>query len=509
MQVPSPPLLADPYESERWGHTRLRRRLLDGTWRQDLIDRVVKQLGPLRAVAQGGIDMSANPFRVTNRELSTLYMSPGMVRHNEAAAAEPMIAEGGALDRSGWWAQQRRYQTWAIGCREYLTRAHATEAGELRYRPVPPDLVLASSDMGTPDVPNAVSEARLRKHPVKNELVWTWDRFDISNPDEPVFEIREFVHGPSPYGKDWTDKYGPTGWPDLLKNAEGMPVLPYVVHHAERIGDRLWDPWEQFELLEGSLTLAVLMSFWLHVVQDASWPQRWVLGAAPVGLTTRGDDEESGARRQEIITDPATLLALEPIMEGIQAQVGQFQPGGDPETLLRAIDSYAARLMQDAGMSGSDVLKVSADPRSGYAIALSNDGKREAQRRYTSSFRDADQRLMGLSAILLNRAADMNLPEDGYSVVYSEIPLSADERRGREESVLRRLDAGLLKRSSAYVELNPGLSDEQAQQDLAAIDAERAARAAMVAPQRASSAPNTDPDAAADDAAGEDDQPTT
>ncbi len=135
-------------------------------------------------------------------------------------------------------------------------------------------------------------------------------------------------------------------------------------------------------------------------------------------------------------------------------------------------EAITARLGADAGIAASDMQRMSGDPRSGYAISLSNNGKREAQRRFVTSFRDADERLMDLSAVLLNRAAGLGLPESGYSVIYREIPLSPEELRGREESVLRRREAGLLSRLDAYRELNPGLSAAQAAADLAAIDAE-------------------------------------
>ena len=146
-----------------------------------------------------------------------------------------------------------------------------------------------------------------------------------------------------------------------------------------------------------------MLSLFLHVTVDASWPQRWALGARPQGLETT--DADGNAVRQEVVTDPATILILERINDELQPQIGQFKAGGDPVELLTAIEAYAARLASDAGVSGSDMQRMSGDPRSGYAISLSADGKRQQQRRYSESFRISDQRLMGLSATLLNRLA--------------------------------------------------------------------------------------------------------
>lgn len=491
--LPPLPTFPDSWDAQRAEHTRLRRRLIDGVWEQDLRRRILDHLGHVRSQAQGAPDLSANPYRVTCRELATLYLAPAEVRHDLEAPA--MTDDRSAVVRSGLWAQARRYQTWTIGCRDYLVRASASEAGALRYRPVAPDLVVASSTADEPDVPVAVSELRLREHPVKKKPVWTWDRVDVSDPDAPVYQVREWdAKGEgSMYGLDWSSAFGlPDEYP--YRRRDGVPVLPYVMHHAERVGDRLWDPWEGQELLEGSLNLAVLMSFWLHVVKDASWPQRYGVNVRPAGLETV--DSDGKAVRQEVITDPAVLLILEQVVEGLQPVISQFQPGGDPKVLLEAIEMYAARLAADAGVSASDMQRMSGDPRSGYAISLSNDGKREAQRRFVTSFRDADERLMSLSAVLLNGATGSALPEDGYTVIYREIPLSPAELQGREESVLRRHEAGLLSRLNAYRELNPGITEQQAADDLAAIDAERAAMTAPPAqpPAKQQPEPDDEPD---------------
>src|SRR5690606_29959943 len=143
-----------------------------------------------------------------------------------------------------------------------------------------------------------------------------------------------------------------------------------------------------------------------------------------------------------------------------------------PEALLRAIDAYAHRLAQDAGVSASDIHKMSGDARSGYAISLTNEGKRAAQRRYAPAFQPVDERMMAVAATLFNRANDTALPEDGYHVVYAEIPLSPEEQSARRQHVTEARAAGLMSRLKAYMTLNPGVTEEQAQRDLEAIDEE-------------------------------------
>jgi hypothetical protein len=193
-------------------------------------------------------------------------------------------------------------------------------------------------------------------------------------------------------------------------------------------------------------------------------------------------DQNGRTVRQELVTDPATLLALEAIVRDSPVEVGQFQPGGDPVAAMEAMQAYAAWLMHDAGISGSDLLRTSGDPRSGYALSLSNECKRAAQRRNAPQFRDADQRLVALSAILLNRATGSALPEDGYSVVYTAIPQSPEELQARRQHLLDLMGKGLMSKVDVYMELHPGLTREQAAKELQRIQTEDASGDASSSP---------------------------
>lgn len=476
-------------DAARWRHSALRRRMLDGRWERDLQTRVQEHVGSVRADAWGTIDCSANPFRVICRELSTLYLDAPHIRHDQDGADE--ISK--AMSEAGLWAMMPRHQSRVIGCREYLLRVHATKQGQLRYRPVPPDLVIADADAELPDWPVRICE--LRERLIGGDYRWAWDVLDVSDPKQPVYQVRLSDSAGKPLGEDLSERFlggNRSGSHYPYRRADGTPVLPYVLHHAERRGDQLWDAFEGIELVGGALTLGVLYTFWLHLVQDASWPQRYALNARPAGLETR--DQHGNVTRLEIVTDPATLLILEKMLEdpAAQAIIGQFQAGGNPKELLEAIDSYAARLAQDAGVSGTDLLRTSGDPRSGYALSLSNEGKRAAQRRFTPQFRESDRWMVALSAILLNRASGSSLPEDGYSVLYQQIPLSPDELAARRDHVLALVDAGLLSKVDGYMELNPGLTRKQAEKELERIEAENK-RFEPAKPQPPAAPPPSDP----------------
>jgi hypothetical protein len=118
--------------------------------------------------------------------------------------------------------------------------------------------------------------------------------------------------------------------------------------------------------------------------------------------------------------------------------------------------------------------------RSGYAIALSNEGKRAAARRYAPVFRRADEQLMSTTAVLFNRATGSALPELGYQITYKDLPLSPEELQARRANVIELMGAGLLSRTRAYMELNPGMTEASAVNELARIDAEKVIAATVV-----------------------------
>lgn len=461
--VPNMPRVADPHENRRMAHTRLRRRLLDGVFLGDLEDRILEHLGSQRTRMTGPPDLSGMFFGSLCRELSTLYLSPPTIHHQLEAATRTLTD---AVAAAGLWPAMLRYQSWVVGCRDYAMRADVASDGMLTYRAVAPDCIVGDAPVDRPDQPYRLAELRERGGE------WTWDVFDAADIDQPRHYICEAVEGRDPLECPlWDGPQPADDWPPLYRTADGVPVVPYVLHHAEVMTDRLWDPWAWLTVVEGSLNHSVLCSFWLHLVRDASWPQRYSID---LQLWGEGVDGDGADRLGEVVTDPASLLRFIATQDARSPTAGQFAPGGDPEATLRAIDNYAARIAQDAGISTSDMQR-GGDPRSGYAISLSNEGKRSAQRRFAAPFQLADQRLMALSAVLLNRAHSLALPESGWEVAYAPIPLSPEELRSRREHALEMYDRGLATRVQTYMDLHPGVSRDRAVAELAQVDIERGA----------------------------------
>lgn len=461
------PLPTDPAESARCQHTRLRRRMLYGAWRDDLATLIIARVGRGRAAAWGIPDMSANPFRALCQQVAVLYDRPPQISHPADPQGTASMVLAAELERAGAWSLLARVQRDTVGLREMLVRVDVDEDdGRLLLRPVPPDLVEARPDVDCPDEIGSLREARLRRGE-SGLAIWTWDEIDPAAETYRVVteagqEITTQVLGRSASGESY-----------LYRDADGEALLPYALYHAARTGV-LWDPYEGRELVEGTLQVGLLWTFWGHCVQDASWPQRYVAGWGPATANTEGDP---GAPRTVVEVDPSILLQLVPLTDVAgQGLIGQWQPGAEPDKLAESITAYERRLAAYAGLSPSDFARVSGDPRSGYALAISREGQREAARRLEPQFRRGDEGLLRLCSAALNRwserhGAPLGLPEDGWRIRYESLPPSPDEQRAQREQVLGLIQAGLMSRPQAYMELHPGVSLQEATAALAAVGA--------------------------------------
>ena len=470
---PIPPLPSDPDDATRWEHTRLRRRLLYGSWREDLDRRISQAIGAVRREAWGVPDLSSNVFRASMQSLAVLYDRRPKVSHNETGAADAL---SGYVVPSGLWSLMQRIQRDTLGLREMFLRVdvvqHEGQAPEVVYRPIPPDMVLAYADPEHPDEPVEVRELRLRRDRL-GRARWTYDVLCVAGYKEPFYRV---ISAGTDSGEDLSAEYlgvegGLVGEAYPYRYADGRPMLPLVLYHASKTG-MLFDPYEALELVEGSLNVAVFWSMFGHVIRQASWPQRYAVGVRVPSATIHGEQENT--IRESIVPDPATVLLFEPSDEGMAPQISQWDAGADPQTLQDAISMYERRLAAFAGISPSDVQRVAGDPRSGFAIAINREAAREVQRRFEPIFSPIDEELMGKTAALINRVTGGALPEEGYRVAYESLPPSAEERQSERDHVVGLISAGLLDRVEAYRQLHPGLSRADAEAALREINASNA-----------------------------------
>ena len=436
-----PPIPSDPSEAVRVDHARLRRRMMSGTWNQDLAGRMRRNLGNVRAEAIGEPDMSANPFEATCTGSSALYDLAPKVSNPDPAS---VVAMGEWTSAAMLWPMMARNQAMTLAQRELLVKVSVsvdTGRPEVVYTPVYVDLALLDPDPMRPSRPIRVRHAVQRAEPVSGRATWTWDEWDIR--DVPVYRVLA-ADGET----DVSAAYGlPAGglrgeaYPAI--RGDGRAFLPFSTYHAAVTG-YLLDPFYRRELVEGNLNVGVLWTFFGHCVRAASWPQRYLIGGA-----IASERAENNYRR--IVADPATILEVlaDPGFDG-QPSAGQWGSASDPEAVAKAIGLYEARFTAYAGMDPADLQRTSGDPRSGYALAISQEGRIRAQRRYAPVFAPSDAETLSITASLVNRALGFQaVSEDGWAVEYTALPPSIEERDAKRREALELLAAGLLTPAEA------------------------------------------------------------
>ena len=478
--IPSKPVAPTSACQARWDHTALRRRLIQGTWEEDLEDELFRHLPADRREAWGVADMSSNALEQVTRQLAMLYHELPSITHAEDISA--LIGREGYVTKSGYWQLMQRIQQYTIGMRECVVRIdvvphvkgiRARHSGIL-YRVVTPDYVYAEASPDAPDIPLYYQEYRLRYSESKKSYEWIVDILDIRDEQKPVFGMYR-INSDGTVGDDVSEEY--MGHPAHVgdsypyRTKDGIAFIPIQIYHAEKTG-QLWNAFDGSQLTFGTLTSAVLFSFYLHLVRDACWSQKYVAGLQLAGQSAL--DTDLPARRAAITTDPSSILVFTSDPDiNTQPLIGSFEPSADPQTLLESIAKYEYRVATSAGIS-SEVLRQSGDPRSGYALSISRDGQREAQKKYAPIFRLCDEELLGKTACLCNRFLGTSLPEDGYRVQYSQLNLSPEEMKAQREDVIQKLSAGLISPVDAIMILNPDFDEQEAKNELNRIRKERA-----------------------------------
>jgi hypothetical protein len=476
--LPMMPFGCDPQTQARWEHTALRRRLIIGAWEQDIEDELSRHLPPDRRESWGPADLSSNPFEQITRQLAVLYHeTPNINNLNGDISA--LVNRDGLVMQAGLWPLMQRVQQMVIGLRESIVRIDITmDANDVpngvQYRLVTPDFVYCESDPDRPDVPNYYRELRLRKNE-HGKMVWVADVLDIRNPNAPMFGMF-IANTDGTLGEDVTQYY--TGQPTQVgeaypyRDSQGRPYLPLVMYHAEKTG-HLWDAYNGSQMVYGSLTSAVLYSMWVHCVRDCAWAQKYGVGIGVAGLSQMDTDQIS--RRSSIATDPSSILMFtqDPDATG-QPMIGTFTNPTDPHSLLESVAKYEMRVALSAGLSPSDISRQQGDPRSGFALAVSKSGQRDAQKKYAPVFRMADEELLSKTAMLANRFMGTKLPEDGYRVSYQSMPLTPDEMRAQREDIISKLQAGLISPVTAVMMMYEDMDPREARDYLEQIRRDRA-----------------------------------
>ena len=447
-------------EIRRVDHSRLRRRLLYEEFENDLIERVKKNIGNVRRAAWGNVDLTANPYQSMWAGAAALYdEEPGIIVPAGNDALCELVAE------TGFWAQQQRVQRDTLALREMFVRADVDDDGQLSFRPAFPDMISATAHPRRPSVP-----LRIRESIHHERLGWLRHDLDVRDPANPAYRVYD-RNGELVTKEALGDTYDGADYP--YRDTDGAPFLPYVLYHAAETGC-LFDAFTHRAIVEGSLNIGVLLTFYGHLVRNAAWAQRYAVNLEPVGLEVRNADGSTSTRR-EVVTDPATLLLLKQVDGTAPGSTGQWSAPGDPEGVLRSIGMYERRIQLLAGFAPPDVTRQEADIRSGYSLAVDREAMRAKQRMFEPQFRRGDQAVLRMAACLHNRVKSTRFSEIAadYRPVYKGLPRSPAEIRVHLEEVKAKQDAGMIGPVTAYRELHPEVSYDEAVLQLAQVATEK------------------------------------
>lgn len=444
-----PPLPGDTDDAGRREHVRLRLRLLTGEWQDDLQRHMSQNFDPIRERVVGRPDISTNLLESVTSQLSALYDEQPVLAHEDEDAAALMSS---LLADAGWASIGSTYQQVTLGVRECHLRPTLGPKGVV-LRIVTPDVVDAEASPDDPDMPILLTEARVRDLGAGQE--WYWDRFDLRDLERPTYRVIRARDG-----VDLTAEIlGSLDYPAAFRLGDGTPILPYATYHARRTG-RLYNWRTGIETVEGTLTAAVLWSWWLHSVRDSAWAQRWTMDAALRGGSVTGRGAGAAAT---VSTDPSSVMQFR--SDGERASIGQWNPPVDPLTLGTAVAEFEQRLLVHYDLSPADVQARTSTPTSGLSISLRREAVRRVQGKVQPEFRRGDLQMLRIIAAATHDAP-APLPAEGWSIDYPGQPRSAEEIASTLGRHTMLIEAGLESRVDAYLDLHPGISREQAVEQL-------------------------------------------
>ena len=437
-------------DQARWREQSLRVRLLTGRHIDDVRNEIEDMCAlEVAADLQINPDLSRNPFRLIYQQLNVAYLEPPEIRIRDEEEQDMSSIVTPKL-----WAQQQTTGLYTLALNEVLVRVdfkHWADATECSYRLVLPDSTVVTAMENEPDQPGKVEELRYRK----NE--WTWDVWDVRDPKNPVFMIEKYDEQGDRV--DATEEYAPElagGYPYRAK--DGKPILPYVLYHKQ-VGSQLWNWSQGTELSRGSLRLAALWSHWSDGFLNAAHPQRWAMDVD----TQAGVSRTIGGTAVDVVPVDRKSIIKFHSKGPTGGSLGQFSSAMDPSNAAEALRLYEQGLAVYAGLNPSDLQITAA--QSGYAIVVSREGQRRAQKLIEPALRLADQKLLATAAALSNMYLNTNLPEDprSYGIFYRALKPSIEERKAQADVLEAESTLGIISKIDVLRGLHPEIeSDEEA-----------------------------------------------
>lgn len=443
-------------DRDRIANAFMLRQFLEGDWTGELAKHGTKQLGALRAKLVGEWDTGSNLFRSFVEQTCTMYdeepgQPPGPLRD--------LFQDG------GWWAMARQHQQYVRGLHESLV--YVGWDSEMRiptFEHVTADLVTIEAAPTNRARAETIWRAKHRPVPGSRsgEGAWYWDRWSTAGGGS-------FTIWTNDRARDVTTQFpeATAGWTAYpYKDEEQRPILPFALYHDRGPGKGIWSPTKRdSEIIFGTKQSALLWTAAVHGVLRASWSQRLLFNGKVKGGTT---ETVVGYAVRTVTPDPTAILQV----DGENAREGEWGSAIDIDASERFARMYGARLMVEYGLPPSDMVIESLNPASGASITVSQTGKRRIAARDRLPMRTGDARLAEVVAAV-GRANGRPASAKGWSLRYHGVALTIDEREKVVRYVAQELELGVADRVTAYQEIHPGTSTEDAETDLTEIDKRR------------------------------------
>ena len=418
------------------------------------------------------------------------------------------------VDGAGIWSTGQERSRKAIGMGDALIMVGWTgtyegrmatieEGGRPAIRFLRPQDCYVQTDPYAPDIPTIFAEQGRRFVVDSGRMEDVWDVYDVSDPANPSFSVRRpndkaGQPGQPPFGPAWTAPSAPASSGDDYpwRSVTGAPLVP-VVRWSPYDTLTFWHDLSVRDQARGSLHSIAHWTYATRCARDASGSTVLLLDVEkPAGNTT---NQGNADQVSSMPLEPGAFVFMTSV-GGKQPQVSVVGPGANLEDVAGFALHYELEQFVRAGISPTDIQRVSADPASGAAMAISNQGRREYAMAIEPAFRRADLRALQLMAIACAKWGGETYPEDNYEIVYDVPAESPQAQQGRRDHMTWMREQGLRSSVDLYVSEHPGVSRERAVEMLRRVRAEEAAIGAPVATPKGAAPPkDSPPDSGVDD----------
>jgi hypothetical protein len=308
-----------------------------------------------------------------------------------------------------------------------------TRGGKLVYDVLTPNICTVIQDENDPTRARAIIYSNTLVNTVGSPLIeyYYWDdmgNYQILNKDKL---IKKVIYAPGDYP---------------YRDAENLPILPFVVFHRQEPDDTFWDQDTGRDLYNAAILTGVKMTLFDYYFKTASFKQIYAIGDKV--------DVPSGQ-----VLDPLTVFTA----SGQGAAVGTLDLQIDMDKLVNALVFQINSIINNYGIS-ADAYTLSVAEMSGRALKIKNRALLELRQDQEPLYRNAEQELFEKTRIINNAHA----PRMGWGEIPGDATLELDfgeiefpeDPKDELEFEKARLKTGIISLGQFYQHFNPDVTDE-------------------------------------------------